>query len=344
MTIIATKPAPGAWTSFPESGQIIDVATDIGWMRLPLPLHLNHVNIWILDDGDGWTLIDCGANTPDTRQLWESAIAGPLASKPVHRMVATHGHIDHVGFAGPLNDLLGNPEFRMTRVEWLSASLRAAERSEAESEAASRRFFRAHGFPQDEVDSVSQRAFSLDLLRPLPPFVRMIQGETLRMGGRDWEVMIAGGHAPEHASFYCRDSRILIVGDQILSPITPVIAVFPQEPDADPLGDYLASLPVFRALPEDTLVLPSHGVPFTGLHARIDVLRQHHETRLVRTCEAAGAGATAYEVALAYFPKAMKDGRRRLAFAETLAHLRYAANAGMLRSWRDGATIYFGQS
>lgn len=340
-------PKPVATASAPaglEPGRIAEIAPGLGWMRLPLPFHLDHVNIWVLDDGAGWTVIDCGPNTDTTRRQWNDVLAGPLAAKPVHRIIATHGHVDHVGFAGPLHDLLGHPRFNMTRVEWLNASLRAAPPGDPREQDVGRRFFAGHGFPAGELDAVSQRPAALDLLAPLPPYIRLLDGAEMCMGARDWTVMVRGGHAPEHASFYCHEHRILIGGDQILAPITPVIGVYPPEPEADPLGDYLASLRSFRALAEDTLVLPSHGVPFHGLHERVDALHEHHKERLRFTCEAAGTSATAYEVATKCFPQAMQDSRRRLAFAETLAHLNHAANGGTLRMWTEGAMIRFGRT
>jgi glyoxylase-like metal-dependent hydrolase (beta-lactamase superfamily II) len=328
-------------TELPQPGTVVEIVPGIGWMRLPLPFHLNHVNIWLLDDGDGWTAIDCGANTADTRELWNAVLAGPQSAKPVHRIVATHGHVDHVGFVGPLHRHLGRPPFFMTRVEWLSASLRAAQSSSVEENDAAKRFFAMHGFPDEDIDAVSRRPAALDLLSSLPPYVRLVDNATIRMGERDWTLIVRGGHAPEHASFYCPEERILIAGDQILSPITPVIGVYPPEPEADPLGDYLKSLPTFAALAADTLVLPSHGVPFHGLTERAEALRRHHEERLTAVCEASEASATAFDVANVCFPQAMKDNRKRLAFAETLAHLNHAVAVGRLHKWFEHDRIRF---
>jgi glyoxylase-like metal-dependent hydrolase (beta-lactamase superfamily II) len=334
-------PSPLSFTPIPtpEQGEVPELTAGLRWARLPLPFLLNHVNVWFLAEETGWTAIDAGIDSPDMRLLWDRMLAGPLGGRPLARLVATHGHTDHIGMAGHLVETHRIP-FASTLIEWLWARLRFAEAHEPPKAHVAQYMARNGCEPSLLKRFAADRSTFSTALGPLPRQIeRLRDGEAVRMGGRDWRVMTAGGHTEEHASFYCEADRILIAGDQILSHITPVIGVYPGEPEADPLGDYLTSLDRFAALPEDTFVLPSHGLPFHGLHLRIAALREHHAKRLERLHDALERPLSAYEAAVVLFPRAMGDGHAFLAIAETLAHLHRLRAEGLATATTDAAGV-----
>jgi glyoxylase-like metal-dependent hydrolase (beta-lactamase superfamily II) len=303
-----------------DDGHIREVVPGLHWLRLPLPFALNHVNCWLLEDvGGGWSVVDTGANKAETVEIWTRVLPTTLGAG-VNRLVGTHGHPDHIGLAGWIVEQTG-AEYVSTLAEWLSPQVWRAEGLEpmrAEIEA----FYRNHGCPEATLDSMrAARADGTFRNYPMPPqFTRIRDGQTIAFGGRSWTVLVNGGHADEHASFYCAEDKILIAGDQILSRISPVVGVFSSQPLSDPLTDYLTSLDRLRTLPADTLVLPSHGLPFHGLHTRVDELKAHHAKRLVQLGDLFTTPKTGFDLAKGLFERAMGEGQTVLALAETLAH------------------------
>ena len=333
----AAKPVPIRYPHehHPRGAHTIEVAPGILWARVPLPFRLNHVNIWLIREADGWTTIDTGTANAEAKAIWTELFRTVLADAPVVRMIATHGHTDHVGLAGTLNAEAGAPPYHITLVEWLHATVRIDE-SKSIIAPQNLGFLHAHGCDAETIESFAdERRRTNAQMVPLPPAIRRLRdGDRLAFGGRTWEVMVCGGHAAEHASFWCAEEKILIAGDQILSKISPMIGVFAGEPEADPLSEYLASLDRFRALPAGALVLPSHGLPFKGLHTRVDELAHHHEARLRLLEGLMHRPATAMELARGLFPKAVAEGQGRHAFSETLAHAHYLLRHG--RAVRSG--------
>lgn len=330
----------------PEPGAVQALLPGLTWVRVPLPFVLNHVNCWLLDDGDGSngvTLIDTGADNSKTRDLWERVIAVTLADKRVSQLVCTHGHPDHVGLAGWLVDKC-DVRLHMTLAEWLAPQVWRAEGQHPMSKY-HKAFFRGHGLTDAALSKMDKsREVAPFRNYPLPSsFQRIRDGETITFGGRDWEVLVCGGHAEEHASFYCKSDGILIAGDQILSKISPVVGVFPSQPWSDPLADYLLSLERLRKLPADTIVLPSHGLPFRGLHARVDQLATHHARRLDALWELMDAPKNGIALAHGLFPRAMAaEGQTVMALAETLAHAhRLVATGRATRSTAADGRVTF---
>ncbi|MBT7451482.1 MAG: MBL fold metallo-hydrolase, partial [Rhodospirillaceae bacterium] len=88
----------------PEPGGLVRVAPGVFWLRMPLPIALNHINLWLLEDDDGWTIVDTGIGTDETKELWEQLFEKHLNNKPVKRLIVTHMHPDHIGLAGWLVD------------------------------------------------------------------------------------------------------------------------------------------------------------------------------------------------------------------------------------------------
>ena len=313
----------------PEPGHSIEIAKGLIWLRLPLPFVLNHVNCWLLDDGDRWTIIDTGADRPETRAIWEDVIANRLNGKPVGRLVCTHGHPDHVGLAGWLCEKL-DIRLHMTLSEWLAPQLWREQGLKPMADEEKRNFLRNGISERGIVKMMQAREASPFRNHPLPlSFARIRDGDVIAMGGQDdWQVLVNGGHAEEHASFYSRTGRVLIAGDQILSRISPVVGVFTSQPWGDPLKDYLASLKRLAALPADTLVLPSHGLPFHGLHERIAQLETHHAKRLAELEGYMDAPKTGAALARQLFADAVAKGQMMMAMAETVAHANYLVGRG----------------
>ena len=319
----ATAPAPG---------EMIELAPGIMWLRLALPFALNHVNITIIDDGTGWNVIDTGVADARTRAVWEAMLAGPLAGRPVNRLIITHFHPDHVGLGGWLAQKCG-VGVTMSQVEYLQSRL---SRSNAVMTDASPHwpFYARHGLNPEQIHTMTVRGDSyLRLTVDLPlNYTRIRAGDVLDFGGRRFEVLTGAGHAMEQVMLLCRDEAIFLPADQVIAHISPNVAVHAWEPEADALADYLASLRAIRAaVPADVLVAPTHGLPFEGLHRRIDALVAHHDERCDAVAAAVARGAeTTAAVMPALFARALDPHQMGFAFGEALAHVNYMLGRGTL--------------
>lgn len=322
-----------------------EVAPGLRGMRLPLPFALNHVNIWLLDDGPGITLIDAGLGDERTRVHWQALLQSDLKGRAIHRLIVTHFHPDHMGQAGWLAAATGAPLW-MTRTEWLMGRMLALDTSEAFVEAGRVADLEA-GLEQEIVLRRARRgnAYRPKVTEPPATYRRIVGGEVIRIDGSDHEVLIGRGHAPEMACLFCPERNLLIAADQVLSRISPNVSVSPLEPLGDPLGAFLSSLDGFRRLPPDVLVLPSHGHPFRGLHARIDQLIHHHEERLQRALAACRDPATAIQIMPHLFDRRLDEHQLGFAIGETLAHLNYLWHRGQLqRVVEEGEAVLYRRS
>ncbi len=320
----------------PAPGQAREVRPGVLWLRMPLPFALDHINLWALDDGDGWAIVDTGTQTPEVLAAWRALLAadGPLAGRPVTRVLATHMHPDHMGMAGWLTRK-HDARLWMTREEYLMCRTLAADTGREAPEDAIR-FYRRCGWPEEALDTYRARFGSFGkYLHALPDSVRrIVDGERLAIGAHDWRVVVGRGHSPEHACLVCDALGLMISGDQVLPRISSNVSVFPTEPDADPLGEWLASISTLRGtLPDSLLVLPAHGEPFTGLHARRDRLASGHAKGLQRLRRSLAEPRRVMDLFGALFARPI-DARSEvlgLATGETVAHLNHLRALGELQ-------------
>lgn len=305
------------------AGEAREVADGIFWVRLPLPFRLNHVNIWLLKEDNGWTVVDTGCATEQLFAIWKTLLATVMQGQPIRRVVSTHGHVDHIGLSGWLVERFG-AEFVSTFGEWCWARLAHMHEVPGARKAYFQHLTR-HGIKADLANEmVGKRGGYIDLATTIPDTMTEIRdGGRIRLGNRDWEVFVTPGHSFEHASFLDRQSGIWISGDHLLPKISPVIAVYELLPDADPLGDYLSSFERFANFAADMLVLPSHGLPYRGVHDRIDELRQHHAERLEAAVRFLHSPKTSFELVRDMFPHVDDVEGVGFAFGETVAHINY---------------------
>lgn len=332
------------WEVPPGHGQALEIAEGVLWIRLPLPMALDHVNIYALDEGDSWSIVDTGIHTKRTIALWENVLAGPLGGKPVGRVILTHHHPDHVGMAGWLMARF-DAELVASRTSWLMARMLILDEEERPTEQALK-LWRAAGMDSAVYEErKNARPFNFaDTCHPLPVgYTRVKEGDVLRAGGRDWDIRIGNGHAPEHLTFWSRDDALVLAGDQILPSISPNIGVYPTEPEADPLSDWLASCARFAELAhDDHLVLGGHKLPFTGLPLRMRQLTENHHGALDRLRAHLSQPRTAGECFPPLFKRKIDHGTYGLALVEAVAHLNHLHQAGeVTRTDRaDGAWLW----
>jgi glyoxylase-like metal-dependent hydrolase (beta-lactamase superfamily II) len=323
-------------TTPPEAGLPLVVAPGIEWLRMPLPFALDHINLWLLEDGDAYTAVDTGIALDPVRTAWKSV----LAVRRLRRLLVTHFHPDHLGLAAWLQEQTGAPLW-ITQGEYLTAQM-VKHQIGAYSVEASCEFFRRHGLPESRIDALRQRGNAYGKVVPALPFSfhPLWEDEEIEIGGRSWRVIVGHGHAPEHASLYCAELGVLISGDMLLPRISTNISVFAGVPDADSLGWFLASLDRLRELPEDTLVLPSHGLPFRGLHFRVDQLHAHHADRCADLRRACVDPKTAAELIPVLFPREITDPHQTMfAMGEAIAHLNYLEQARHLERIEENGII-----
>lgn len=316
----ATPPAPG---------EIHEVAPGVGWLRMPLPTVLNHINLWILRGADGVTLVDTGMPTDETKAIWEDIFAGPLKGERIERIICTHHHPDHMGAVSWLAQRTGAPPYA-TEGEWgvLRTAL-SADRA-ATGDKIVTNFARA-GLPPDSARELIEMRMGLALLGTVPERAELLDPDApLAAADTTWKVMIGLGHSAQLAALYASELGVVISSDQVLPGISPNVSVpiTDVDPASNPLGLYLDTLRPFRALPEDTLVLPSHKLPFYGVRSRVDDLTAHHMERLDDVRGVCANGATAAEVMGVMFRRRLTGPQVFMALGETLAHLHYLMATG----------------
>lgn len=323
----------------PEAGVVHSLAEGVGWTRMPVPGSLNHINVWLLDDESGTAIVDTGLYTSESKEAWRIA----LADRRVSRVFATHFHPDHIGCAGWLCHKHG-ARLWMNRTEWLMARMLSADiRDEPPPEAIAQLV--AAGWTEEQIAPVRARGWGnfAKAVSPIPlGHIPLREGDVIRIGARDWTVWIGSGHTPEHVCLVDEAGGLMIAGDQVLPRITSNVSVSISEPEGDPLGDWLASIEKFRALPGDLLVLPAHGEPFRGLHARLDRLERGHRDSLERLhALLAKAPRRAVDCFSLLFKRTVDDSIRSLATGEAMAHLRRLEVEGRATKSVDDGVWWF---
>jgi glyoxylase-like metal-dependent hydrolase (beta-lactamase superfamily II) len=333
MTASLPTPLEYPFAAPPAPGETIEVAPGVSWLRMPLPFALDHINLWVLESESGPTLVDCGYGDATTRELWQQHFATTLAGRRVPRIIATHCHPDHVGNAQWLAAHFDCPVM-MTHAEYLAAHAIAEQHSGYALES-TLELFRRHGMADEHLAALQGRGNHYRRGVPELPesFDRLLDGDVIAAGDTTWKVIEGHGHSPEHAALYSAERGVLISGDMLLPKITTNVSVWAVEPDGNPLGRFLDSLAAFDALPADTLVLPSHGLPFRGIPIRTAQLRAHHAARLdelYAAVAAAPAAVTGTDVVPTLFRRPLDLQQRFFAIGEAVAHLHYLWRAGKL--------------
>jgi glyoxylase-like metal-dependent hydrolase (beta-lactamase superfamily II) len=332
----AGDPMRYAFDEHPKTGESMEVAPGVFWLRMHLPFSLSHINLWLLEDGDGWTIVDTGVDVAECRSIWESAFLGRMANRPATRVFVTHLHPDHIGCAGWLSDRFDAPLW-MTRDEYLLARVLVADTGRATPEEGDR-FYTGAGFEPDQLDFY-HKMFGMfgKFVSALPEaYHRVKDGDELTIGMNKWTVIVGKGHSPEHACLYCERLNMLISGDQLLPTISSNVSVFPTEPEANPLADWMNSLESLKSrVPEDVLVLPAHGKAFRGAHLRLDALIEEHRQGLRQLEDACAEPRRAVDVFPALFKSKIGNNNLIMATGESIAHLNFLINEGRLEIDQD---------
>lgn len=321
----------------PEPGKIKTVAEGIYWLRMSLPYVLNHINLWLLEDDDGWTVVDTGINNRETRETWERVIVEHLESKPVKRVIVTHLHPDHLGLGGWLTDRF-SCDLWISQLEFQLCQSLVKDTAKPVTDAAID-FYRAAGYDEFQLATYKRwfGTFGKKMSNLPESYHRMKDDDRLTINGREWKVVVGSGHSPEHVCLFCPELKILISGDQVLPRITSNVSLLANAPDANPLADWLNSCSrIKELLPDDILVLPSHQEPFYGLHHRLLALIKSHETVLDRLLSFLESPNTAIGCIPTMFGREISSNELQFAMGETLAHLNYLLKLNQIRCDKAG--------
>ncbi len=309
----------------PAVGETIEVAPGVHWLRMPLPFSLKWINLWLIDDGPkGWTIVDTGMPMEETKAAWRKIFADKLNGRPVWRVIVTHMHPDHIGNAGWLTRKFPDAQFWISRLEYLTCRLLVADTGGEVPQMATG-FYAGAGWTEAQIDAYRARfgGFGRAVSQLPDSYYRLEDGDGLEMAGQDWQIVVGNGHSPEHACLLCPALNLVISGDQLLPRISSNVSVFPTEPAADPLKDWLESCVKLKAaLPADVLVLPAHNEPFTGAHERLDHLIRGHEIALKRLAQRlAQEPRRAVDVFPSIFGRKIDDEVLSMATGEAIAHI-----------------------
>jgi len=321
----------------PEAGETMAVAPGIVWLRMPLPFALGHINLWLLQDDDGWALVDTGVDVEESRAIWQKTFTEVMQGQPVNRVLVTHLHPDHVGCAGWLARHFDVPLW-MSREEYFLCRILVADTGRKTPREGDR-FYTAAGFEPNQMEYY-HKMFGMfgKYVGALPEsYTRIRNGDTLQIGDKQWEVIVGRGHSPEHACLYCSEANLLISGDQLLPTISSNVSVYPTEPLADPLADWLDSLSMLKSrIDTDALVLPAHGKPFRGAHERLDALIAEHVDCLNKLEATCAKPKRAVDVFPALFKSKITKHNLIMATGESIAHLNYLVIQDRITVERDG--------
>ena len=321
----------------PPAGITREIAPGVHWVRMPLPFALHWINLWLIEDGEGWTVVDTGVGLEESRGHWRAIFAATLKGKPVTRVICTHMHPDHIGLAGWICRKFGAPLW-MSRLEYVTCRMLVADTGREAPEDGVR-FYRAAGWDEEALASYKARfgGFGHVVSRLPDSYRRISDGDRIEIGGRDWRAVVGNGHSPEHVCLWQEELKLFISGDQVLPRISSNVSVFPTEPNGDPLADWLNSCRKLRgAVPNDVLVLPSHNEPFHGLHERLENLIEGHERALTRVLHRLRQEPKrAVDLFVALFGRKIGADLLGMASGESIAHLNCLIARGLARRVLD---------
>ncbi len=332
--------------TLPPPGAAVVVAPGVKWLRMALPFALNHINLWLLrdeiDGRPGWSVVDCCISSESAKAQWEQVFAHELEGLPILRVIVTHMHPDHIGLAHWLCERwqvrlwISAPDYCLARIGTQGPTGFGGD--------AAATFFAAHGLNDpDSVEKIRGRANYFPTLVPSVPrqYRRLLDGDRLTIGARQWRCISGYGHAPEHISLYCQETGVLIGGDMMLPRISTNVSVYEQEPESNPLQQFLDSIDKFRSLAADTLTLPAHGKPFTGLYQRIEQLHEHHRDRLAEVMQACSSRpCSAADMLPVLFKRALDLHQTTFAMGESIAHLHLLWFEGRLQRSLGADGVY----
>ncbi len=331
---------PWGCNQAPHPGELQQVADGVWWLHMPLPFSLNRINLWLLEDGDAWTVVDTGMGDEASRAVWESLFTGFMGGRPIRRVIVTHMHPDHVGLAGWLAERFGC-DLWMSRTEFLMCRNLVADTGIPAPQVGVD-FYRAAGYSEAMLERYRARFGEFGrYIAELPAhFRRLADGQTIQIDGRYWQIVVGMGHSPEHVCLYCPALKLMISGDQVIPRISSNVSLFPTEPEGDPLSEWLASCHRLRQLiPNDVLVLPAHQEPFYGLHARLTQLLRSHERALERLFDHLTEPRRAVDCFSVLFRRSIEGPHVMLATGETLAHLNCLIGRRMISRHLDEAGV-----
>lgn len=330
----------------PPAGEAREIAPGVYWIRMPLPFALQWINLWLIEDGEGWTIVDTGVALEQSREYWRQIFEATLKGKPVTRVICTHMHPDHMGLAGWICRKFG-ATFWMSRLEYITGRMLVADTGrEAPDEGVD--FYRAAGLDEDALDSYKVRfgGFGKAVSKVPDAYRRMADGDEIEIGGRIWRVITGNGHSPEHVCLWQEEAKLFISGDQVLPRISSNVSVFPTEPEGDPLADWISSCKKLQlALPNDVLVLPSHNEPFHGLHERLQNLIDGHERALARVHHRLKQGPKrAVDLFGALFARKIGPDVLGMATGEAIAHANCLIGRGLARGVKNAEGVVYYES
>ena len=326
----------------PGPGEVKEVAPGVLWLRMPIPFQLDHINLWLLEDGDGWTVVDTSVNEPKSMGYWEQILAGPMGGRPIKRVVVTHLHPDHVGLAGWLCERFAAPLF-MSRADYAMCRMLVMDTGkEAPEEGLS--FYRAAGFAVENLAAYRERfgGFGKGVYSLPQAYRRLREGDVMTIGDRSWRIVTGAGHAPEHVCLWSEADNLFISGDQILPRISSNVSVMPTEPEADPLSDWIESCARLRdLLPAETLSLPAHNIPFRNVGKRLQDLIDDHEDGLEKLLGFLDEPRRAVDCFPILFRSRITSGNYMAATGESVAHLNCLIGRGLAEKQRDAGGVEY---
>lgn len=324
----------------PPPGVLVEIVPGLKWLQMPLPGSLNHINLYLIEDHDGWYIVDTGLGTEETQRWWQHIFDNELRGKPVIGVIVTHMHPDHIGQAGWLTEhwqaplLISDGEYHKAKRVYRPATQELVDDTLL--------FYSRFGLDQQTVRKRTDMWVNFKMpVRPVPENHQSIgDGDELVIGRYHWRVIVGRGHSPEHACLFCEELNILISGDQILPNITSNVSIYPGDPELDPLNKWLISLNNFYRIPADTLVLPAHNKPFYGLHHRAGAIIEHHEQTCISLEQACRKIKTGKDLIPVMFKRELNEFEWALAIGECSAHLNYLTHSERLMRHLNDAGHY----